>query len=311
MVTICIPTYNRSDLLKRAVLSSINQTYKDIEIIISDNCSTTEHWDKICPMQSLDKRITIRRNETNIGFAGNLNACITASHGDYILFLCDDDELFPDIIEKQISFFHNFPKVGLVHTDGYDCSNQDRIRRVDFPEILESGNTGVRKFFLEMTVFFSSVMVRKSIYEKLGNFTLTSSADWEMWARIAKNYPIGFINQPLVKMYAHEVSKRDPAEYDKEALYLKKIIISYFSEGEYSQNVDKIYNENVGKMYINQTRLALREGSFLLGFKYFKIAKKYMKLSKYIENILIIAIKLIPSYIKHKLFTKAKYSTHV
>ena len=300
ILSICIPTYNRSDLLFRAVKSAVNQSYKNIEIIISDNSSSGEHWININDISKLDKRIIINRNEENIGFSGNLNKCLEVATGDYILFLCDDDELFPEIVEKQVAFFNKYPNVGLVHTDGYDCSTKTIQRRVNYPNLLEAGDVAVKKIFFEMSIFFSSTMVKRTIYLQLGQFTKTSSPDWEMWARIAKYYDIGFINEPLIKMYGHTVSKRNPKDYDKEANFLREKILSYLKGSINHEKYTNIFNKNTGIMYMSLGFRACGEGNFRLGIKYITTGLPYLNTFTFLKMLIKMIIKLPVLIIKHK-----------
>lgn len=311
MVSICIPTYNRSNLLKRAVESAINQTYQDIEILISDNCSTDEHWETVSEIAKLDSRIVLRRNKINIGFAGNLNACIDASKGDYIIFLCDDDELLSTIIEKEVKFFEKYPNVGLIHTDGFDCGLKIRQRKVNYPEILKSGDTALEKIFLEMSIFFSSTMSRKKVFDELGYYTYTSSPDWEMCSRIAKSYDIGFVNEPLVKMYGHLVSTRNPVEYDKEINMLKDRILGYHSDSSKIQKLKAVYYKQIGLMYMDLGYMAFAECKYILGFKYILTAFPYLSPFLFIYRLIIIVVRFPFSSFKIKISSKKAHHTSV
>lgn len=99
LISIIIPMYNAERYILRTVKSVLNQTYKNTEIIILDNCSD----DASCEIVSTisDSRICLIRNETNIGLNGSLNKGISLSKGKYIKFLCADDELEPECLEKM------------------------------------------------------------------------------------------------------------------------------------------------------------------------------------------------------------------
>lgn len=99
LISIIIPMYNAERYILHTVKSVLNQTYKNTEIIILDNCSD----DASCEIVSTisDSRICLIRNETNIGLNGSLNKGISLSKGKYIKFLCADDELEPECLEKM------------------------------------------------------------------------------------------------------------------------------------------------------------------------------------------------------------------
>ena len=98
LVTIGIPTYNRAEgFLKKALQSAVEQTYKNLEIIVSDNCST-DHTKSLVNGFS-DTRIRYVKHPRNIGANNNFNFCVDNAKGEYFLLLHDDDLIDPDLIE--------------------------------------------------------------------------------------------------------------------------------------------------------------------------------------------------------------------
>ena len=96
LVSIGIPTYNRADgFLKQALQSAVNQTYGNIEIIVSDNCSTDHTEDLVNEFS--DSRIKYIKHNNNIGANNNFNFCVNSAKGDYFLLLHDDDLIDPDM----------------------------------------------------------------------------------------------------------------------------------------------------------------------------------------------------------------------
>lgn len=97
LITICIPTRNRSGFLLKAVQSALAQTYPHIEIVVSDNASTD---DTALRMQEIDDpRLVFLKQTENLGMIGNFNACLKAAKGSLFLLLSDDDLLEPEAIE--------------------------------------------------------------------------------------------------------------------------------------------------------------------------------------------------------------------
>jgi glycosyltransferase involved in cell wall biosynthesis len=115
LVTIAIPTYNRADsYLPQALRCALDQTYQNLEIIVSDNASTDRT--KTLATSIADPRIRYIRHETNIGPTNNINSCIERAKGKYLLILHDDDEIDPDFIEACIKASANAPDAGLIKT---------------------------------------------------------------------------------------------------------------------------------------------------------------------------------------------------
>lgn len=98
LITIGIPTWNRSHYVLDAVQSCLKQTYHNLEIIVSDNASTDDTWEKLSSIE--DSRLCLIRQSSNLGGAANFNTCLHNARGELFLLLCDDDLLEPTAIEK-------------------------------------------------------------------------------------------------------------------------------------------------------------------------------------------------------------------
>ncbi len=106
LVTVAIPTYNRSKSIGQALESVLSQDYPNIEIFVSDNCSDDDTPELIEKYQKYDK-IRYTRQPTNIGLLANWNYCLDAARGQYYLILSDDDCLEPDAISTLVEVYIN------------------------------------------------------------------------------------------------------------------------------------------------------------------------------------------------------------
>jgi glycosyltransferase involved in cell wall biosynthesis len=101
LVTIAIPTYNRADgLLCEAIDSALAQTYPEVEVIVSDNCSTDSTPELM--EQYADSRLRYIRHDENLGSVGNFNYCLSAATGEFFLLLHDDDSVDPDCVSACV-----------------------------------------------------------------------------------------------------------------------------------------------------------------------------------------------------------------
>ena len=101
-VSIGLPVYNGEDFLKYAIDSLLSQTFRDFEIIISDNAST-DNTPKICQEYVLkDKRIRYIRQNNNMGALWNFNFVLKQSNKEYFIWVSSDDKLHPEFLEKNI-----------------------------------------------------------------------------------------------------------------------------------------------------------------------------------------------------------------
>jgi len=115
LVTIAIPTYNRaSGYLPQALQCALRQTYQNLEIFISDNCSTDKTPALVSSIS--DPRIRYFRHPKNIGGNNNFNFCIQEAKGKYLLLLHDDDMIDPDFVETCIKAAEGAGEPGLIRT---------------------------------------------------------------------------------------------------------------------------------------------------------------------------------------------------
>jgi glycosyltransferase involved in cell wall biosynthesis len=116
LVSILIPVYNRVSLVGESIDSAINQSYKDIEIIICDNCSTDGTWDVLQTYAAIDERIKIFRNEENIGPVRNWERCIQEANGEFSKILFSDDLIEPNYVAVTLNYLQKHPNVAFIFT---------------------------------------------------------------------------------------------------------------------------------------------------------------------------------------------------
>jgi glycosyltransferase involved in cell wall biosynthesis len=115
-ISILIPVYNREKYIKEAVLSALNQTYKEIEIVIVDNLSTDKTWEILKSLAKNDQRIKIFQNKTNIGPVKNWKRCVDEATGNYGKIIWSDDLIAPSFLEATILFLEKNDDIGFVYT---------------------------------------------------------------------------------------------------------------------------------------------------------------------------------------------------
>jgi glycosyltransferase involved in cell wall biosynthesis len=115
LVTIAIPTYNRADgYLKEAIQSALDQTYLNLEIIVSDNCSADDTESIVNSFS--DRRLQYFRHKKNIGAKKNFNYCLKKASGAYFLLLHDDDLIDHDFVEACIKKTDSTTDIGIIRT---------------------------------------------------------------------------------------------------------------------------------------------------------------------------------------------------
>lgn len=118
LISVIIPTYNRCDTLERAIKSVLNQTYKNLEIIVvDDNANNKEFRNNTRELIKKYENIILVENKKNLGGGLTRNEGIKACSGELVAFLDDDDEYLPDKIKKQYELYlqHQNQNVGMIY----------------------------------------------------------------------------------------------------------------------------------------------------------------------------------------------------
>lgn len=228
-LSVCVPTYNRADLLRGCLTSILQQTAKDFELIVLDNCSNDETPAVVASFE--DRRLRYHRNDQNIGPFPNMNRAIEMARGEYVCIAHDDDIYLPEFLKREAVLLDTYPNVGMVHCAVYETDAARRRRRVvrayRDTRVLEGRREFVR-FLQGHNVCCSSVMVRRRLYEIVGMFDPRFlCADFHLWLRLALHGDIGYVAEPLVEMRVHAdtiTNWLDPSRWHRE-------FVEIFEEG--------------------------------------------------------------------------------
>ncbi|MGK3126465.1 glycosyltransferase [Candidatus Pantoea formicae] len=183
LVTIYIPTHNRSAMVKSAILSVQNQTYKNVEIIICDDGSSDDTAAVIAEMKKNDNRIIYLKNQVPMGACHARNRCIEIAQGEFITGL-DDDDYF---LRERIA---NFVETSQELNRSFLCTNM--IFKNRELEKKWKGYTG--EVTLNMMGFKNwvgnQVFIKTSMMRSIGGFDTTFPAwqDYDLWYRLILRY---------------------------------------------------------------------------------------------------------------------------
>ncbi|WP_460148213.1 glycosyltransferase [Pseudomonas sp. S2_A02] len=171
LVTVIIASYNHGRYIEESILSVLNQTYKDIELLVVDDGSSDDSVERISVLQAqhgFDFRV-----QQNQGLTNTLNGAIARSKGSLIVPFGSDDVMLPERIATQVAYMDGKPEVGicagnieLIDADGnlYPEKRQNRdvpFRRLDFEDM-----------FLERKPYppAPTLMIRREALDKVGGF---------------------------------------------------------------------------------------------------------------------------------------------
>jgi len=191
LVSVVIPTFQRADVLPRALRSVLDQTMSDLEVVVVDDGSTDETQSLVQAFG--DKRIRYFRHKRNRGGNVARNTGIHNASGEFVAFQDSDDEWLPLKLEKQLTAANSLPnRIGIVY-----CKS----RRLD--------ETGSKKVFgepfcgrnlLHHNFIDTPTMVvhRECLRNECFDEGLPRRQDWELCLRLAQRYEFVFVNEVLV-----------------------------------------------------------------------------------------------------------------
>ena len=129
LVSVGIPAYNRPEGLRRTLESITGQTYKNLEIIVSDNCSPDSNVGRIArDFQKLDKRIQYFRQTENTGPASNFRFVLGKARGEYFMWAADDDFISEDFVWQAIQFFEEHSGYAIVSGIPFTVTRRGKYR---------------------------------------------------------------------------------------------------------------------------------------------------------------------------------------
>jgi glycosyltransferase involved in cell wall biosynthesis len=201
-VSIILPTYNRSNLLDRSIKSVLDQTCKDFELIIVDDCSC-DSTEKLVSSFN-DERINYIRHKENKGVAAARNTGLQFAKGTFIAFQDDDDEWLPDKLEKQVKCFENTPEAGIIYT----ATMVVKGNRKRFVPCFQTRNkrqniiSNIAEYYF---LTLQATLIKRECFEKTGSFDeqFPVFEDWDMLFRLGRYYQFKGINEPLVIRHIH------------------------------------------------------------------------------------------------------------
>jgi glycosyltransferase involved in cell wall biosynthesis len=263
LVSVVVPTHNCAPFLAEAIESALAQSHRRIEIIVVDDGSTDATADVLNQYAS---RVSVIR-QPNEGVSAARNVGIRASHGEYIALLDADDAWHPEKLTRQLALFRA-PSVGLVHCAMLYVDEQGHVSGTN-----RTGRRGrvLRDMaLLQGTVVQgggSGALVRSSVFKAVGlfNTTLSTSADWDMWRRIACHYEIEMVPKPLVRYRLREGSMhRNVALFEHDMLAAFAMMFADPAAAE----VHPLRKRAYSKLYMMLSGSYLHAGGWTKSVKY-------------------------------------------
>jgi glycosyltransferase involved in cell wall biosynthesis len=200
-VSVIIPAFNRSMLLKRAMDSVYRQTVTQYEIIVIDDGSTDDTAD----MVQKEYPNVCYLYQSNNGVSSARNKGLEMAKGNWLAFLDSDDEWMPEKLEKQLKLLNSQPEQKICHTE--EIWIRDGVRVNQMKKHQKTGGWIFPQCLPLCAMSPSSIIIHRSVFEDVGRFDtqLPACEDYDLWLRITAKYPVLYIEEPQIFKYGgHE-----------------------------------------------------------------------------------------------------------
>ncbi|HWK30396.1 MAG TPA: glycosyltransferase [Solirubrobacter sp.] len=210
-VTVCIPTYDRTQWLAEAIASALGQTFEDLVVEIHDDATPSDAVADVVA-QFDDPRLRLIRHESNAGIVGNFTRSLLGATTDYVLQLGDDDIAAPDLVARTVAALDTYPTAGMAHArfsliddaGGVLVADEHWLGAAPAPA-LEAGSV-----FLEKSMAYgcrvcsSTALIRRSAVPE-GAFLQQDHPpfDFAFWLRMARSWDIAFVDAVLCAYRVH------------------------------------------------------------------------------------------------------------
>lgn len=257
LVSVIIPTYNRAEMLPNSVNSVINQTYKNLEIIVVDDGSTDNTKEVVKKFK--DKRIKYFKKR-NGGPSSAQNYGIKKTKGKYITMLADDDEYLLDKVKLQVEFMQKHRNLVFCYCNVFLKTDSDMRLFLDKP---------AKNAFLDLLIgrnFISApaVMIKTKILKSSGGFdtSLEVAEDYDLWLRITKKHKrFAYIDMPLAIVTTHELNLSK--DIKKMSYFVGIVKLKHFKEfkgvipNDKKRDFETELNYQKGKRFLYESDYAL------------------------------------------------------
>ncbi len=279
LVSVIVPCYNHEAFVAECILSVLNQSYPNLQLIVIDDGSKDKSVAIIRNLQKTNPFIF--EHQQNMGLSATLNKAISQyASGKYIAIIASDDVWHIDKIKLQVEFMEQHPDFGMCCTKAVFIDEHSAITGVLNPKLF------TRKYgFNEIALGKSFVpaltaMVKREVYDSVGLFdTALLIEDLDMWLRIADKYPVGFVN--IVTAYYRQHSTNTSSRLVDMAEARFQILDKWKHKGTIYRKMKRNFElqalSDLGKAYPEQAKKYLHFSlSNFLYPRYRRIILKYL-----------------------------------
>lgn len=197
-VGVVIPVFNRSLRMQRAIRSVLDQSHREIELIVVDDASTIDLSSARALVEDAGHRwLTLQKN-SGPGVARNLGVAALSDKTGWIAFLDSDDEWLPGKLERQLAWLSEHPETKIFQCQETWIRNGAPAKRPR--RLLEPEGDIFADCVERCCISPSAVVMRRDLFDAVGGFdeSYRVCEDYQLWLRLAMNHPVGLLSEPLV-----------------------------------------------------------------------------------------------------------------
>ena len=201
LVSVIILCYNQGDIISRAIESVANQTYRNVQLVIVDDCSKDNSRQVITEWKNkYPGKIKTFFQQSNVGHPANMNTGYKLCDGELITFCDGDDWYFPEKVEREVEFLKTHPNVDVVHSnyDYYTIDGKFIKHWTTAEKLIPKGDIFLSLFSLAYPykAHLRYELTSKKIIEETGYYdeNIPIWVDWDFRLRLASKYKFGFCN---------------------------------------------------------------------------------------------------------------------
>ncbi len=254
LVTVSMFSYNHEKYLPQAIESVLNQTFRDLELVIVDDYSTDNSKQIIEAYHARDPRVKPFFHEKNFGIARTANDCLKNASGKYLGFIGSDDLWLPSKLEKQLEVLEK-DQNKIVWSEGEIIDGNGALTGQTVTDLLcspskKSGNI-FQELLREDIVFGQSVLLKTEFAQEFTfneNFRYVN--DHQFFIDLSKKHDFVFLSQPLARYRIHgqNITMKNPALWFKERIILRSSLLKMYKNDISSQSLADMYYK-IGHAY--------------------------------------------------------------
>lgn len=255
LVSVCIPTYNQAQYLGQCIHSVLEQTHAHVEVVVQDDCSS-DATEEVVQAFRARGRVSYERNARNLGPYPTMNRAAARARGTYLKFLCSDDWLLPQCLERAVEMLEANPQVAFVAVDQYSAwgDSNDYFpwpSRIGYHFVRDCVVPGPQVFtrYCQRRNFYggnSDCILRRTAFDQVGGYDESYGyyGDEDLYLRLARVGDVGVITERLFVGRHHKDSSSSTYPMHKRIEERFRVIDRNFQDVPRLKR--RLYRENAG-----------------------------------------------------------------